>query len=275
MRNFKNTRNFKNIKDIRKFAIKKTKEAIKRNYANEEFVLIQAINAYNELSKSYNLFFERINEWFGLYFPEISLTSINQLNEFFKGLENKNKLEINDFYKIFDDKSKAEAIYQKYLNTSGRNLDENEKKIIIMFLKYIKNTDETLKNFEEYLKQTSNKLMPNTTYLTDEKIAAELLNKAGSLEKLSIMPSSTIQLLGAEKALFKHIKFGSKPPKYGVLFKLPAITNAKRNIRGKIARLYAAKISIGLKGDVISKRFIAKELKDSIDKTLEKIKKNN
>jgi len=265
-------KNFDRYKKIRSLALKKTKEKIKISYANEEFVLMQAINAYNEISKSYNLFFERISEWFGLYFPDIELSSINQLNLFFEGFENKEKLEIDDFYKIYEDKSKATLIYQKYLNSSGRELNESEKKLIMMFLKYIKNSNETLKNFDEYLKKTSNKLMPNTTYLTDEKIAAELLNKAGSLEKLSIMPASTIQLLGAEKALFKHIKFGSKPPKYGILFKLPALTNAKRTIRGKIARLYAAKISIGLRGDVISKRFIAEELKNSIEKTMQKIK---
>ena len=71
--------------------------------------------------------------------------------------------------------------------------------------------------------------MPNVTYLTDEKIAAELLAKAGSMERLALLPASTIQLLGAEKALFKHIKYGSKPPKYGVLFKLAEVTSAPKD----------------------------------------------
>ena len=91
--------------------------------------------------------------------------------------------------------------------------------------------------------------MPNVTYLTDDKIAAELLAKAGSLERLAMMPASTIQLLGAEKALFKHIKFGSKPPKYGIIFKLPAVTSAQREKKGMVARAYATKICIALKAD--------------------------
>jgi nucleolar protein 56 len=115
-------------------------------------------------------------------------------------------------------------------------------------------------------------MLPNTTYLTDEKIAAEMLSKAGSLERLATMPASTIQLLGAEKSLFKHIKFGSKPPKYGILFKMPVVNSASKDTRGRIARVYATKISVGLKADYYTKRFIAKELKKSLDEAIERIR---
>ncbi len=269
MTDFKKNR----ILKIRSIAFKKTKEKIKMNYANEEFVLIQAINAYNEVVKSSNLFTERISEWFGLYFPEIKLNSLNQFNEFFLALEGKEELSIDDFYKITSDKIKAEVQYNKYKNSMGRKLNNEEKKLMIMFVKFIEEANETARNIEAYIKQTSNRLMPNTTYLTDEKIAAELLDKAGSLDRLAMMPASTIQLLGAEKALFKHIKFGSKPPKYGILFKLPAINVEKKNLRGKIARAYASKIAIALKADTMSKKFIAAELKQSLDKSIEKRKK--
>src|ERR1700691_2872236 len=97
---------------------------------------------------------------------------------------------------------------------------------------------------DKYLEQATKAIMPNITYLIDYKIAAELLSKAGSLNRLANMPSGTVQLLGAEKALFKHIKFHSKPPKYGVLYKLPQINTAQRDQRGKMARVYATKICI-------------------------------
>ncbi len=85
------------------------------------------------------------------------------------------------------------------------------------------------------------------------------------------MPASTIQLLGAEKALFKHIKFGSKPPKYGVLFKLPEITAANKWQKGRIARAYAAKLAIALRADYFSKNFIAEDLKSQLSISLAKI----
>ena len=122
-----------------------------------------------------------------------------------------------------------------------------------------------------YIKSAANSIMPNVTYLTDDKIAAELLAKAGSLERLATMPASTIQLLGAEKALFKHIKFGSKPPKYGIIFKLPAVTSAQREKKGMVARAYATKICIALKADYFTKKFIADKLKETLDGNIEKI----
>jgi nucleolar protein 56 len=121
---------------------------------------------------------------------------------------------------------------------------------------------------DRYLEASTKKLMPNITYLIDYKIAAELLGKAGSLAKLSMMPSGTIQLLGAEKALFKHIKFGSKPPKYGALFKLQQVGGASKFSRGRIARLYATKIAIASRADAISKNFIADKLKEQIEKAV-------
>ena len=112
--------------------------------------------------------------------------------------------------------------------------------------------------------------MPNITYLIDYKVAAEVLGKAGSLNKLAMMPAGTIQLLGAEKALFKHIKFGSKPPKYGAIFKLQQVGGAARYDRGRIARAYGAKLAIAARADGISKNFIADKLKAQLDEMIKR-----
>ena len=79
--------------------------------------------------------------------------------------------------------------------------------------------------------------MPNTSYIIDPIVAASLLERAGSFEKLANLPASTIQLLGAEKALFKHIKFKTKSPKHGVLFKEKEISTASKKERGRLARI--------------------------------------
>ena len=151
-------------------------------------------------------------------------------------------------------------------------MSDNERNAVLGFAKLSNQMYDTLLELESYIKTTSKAIMPNATYLTDEKIAAELLSKAGSLERLATMPASTIQLLGAEKALFKHIKFGSKPPKYGVLFKLADISTGPRDKRGRIARAYATKVSIGLKADFFTHNFIAEKLKEDLEKTIKKIK---
>ena len=107
-------------------------------------------------------------------------------------------------------------------------------------------------------------LAPNVSEVAGPMIAARLLAHAGSLRKLAMLPSSSIQLLGAEKALFRFKKEGGKPPKHGVIFQHPLICKVPYNQRGKNARLLSAKISIAAKADMFTKRFIAPSLKERL-----------
>lgn len=257
---------------MRERMINKAKEGIRSAYANEEFALMQAINAYIETGKSYNLAFERLSEWYGIYFPEIKITNPKTLADLATVLNSKDGISKEQINSIISDEQKSESIYNKATSTIGREMSANERKAVLGFARLSNQMYDTLLELEEYIKATSTALMPNTTYLTDEKIAAELLSKAGSLERLATMPASTVQLLGAEKALFKHIKFGSKPPKYGVLFKLGEVSNGQRDRRGRVARVYATKISIALKADYFTKNFIAEKLKQDLESALKRIR---
>jgi nucleolar protein 56 len=260
------------FEEMRERMIKKAKADIKGSYANEEFALVQAINAYLETNKTYNLAFERLSEWYGIYYPEIKVANAKTLTDLAMVLNSRSEISQEKINSIIQDEQKSESIYTKATSSMGREMNLNEMTALIGFAKLANQMFDTLLELETYIKATATELMPNTTYLTDEKIAAELLSKAGSLERLATMPASTIQLLGAEKALFKHIKFGSKPPKYGVLFKLGEISNGPRDKRGRIARAYATKISIGLKADYFTKNFIAKKLKEDLESNIKKIK---
>ncbi|MDE1832935.1 MAG: NOP58 family protein [Candidatus Micrarchaeota archaeon] len=254
--------------------LKNVRESIKSEYQNEEHALIQAINAFDETGRSYNLVFERLTEWYGIYFPEVKVPNPKSLAELVAVLNDRENMSREAIQKIINDPDKTESIFNKASASMGRSMNEGERAAILAFARMSSDMNTAMEGLDAYIKATSEKLMPNTTYLTDDKIAAKLLSKAGSLERLAMMPASTIQLLGAEKALFKHIKFGSKPPKYGLLFNMPSISNAPRNARGKIARAYATKISIGLKGDYFTKKFIGEKLKSDLESTIEKIKKN-
>lgn len=260
------------FEEARKRMLAKTKEEVKQAYSGEEYALINAINAYLDTSKSYNLLYERLAEWFGVYFPDIELGNPKTLAEI-TSLIVKGDYDFQNVLDLINDNAKAKHVYELSKDKALRSMNEGEKQAILSFAEMSKNMDTTLTSLESYIKEASTKLLPNTTYLTDEKIAAEMLSRAGSIERLATMPASTIQLLGAEKALFKHLKFGSKPPKYGILFKMTIINSAPREIRGKIARAYATKISIGLKADYYTKNFIADKLKKTLEETIEKIRK--
>ncbi|MBI5391799.1 ATP-binding protein, partial [Candidatus Woesearchaeota archaeon] len=94
-----------------------------------------------------------------------------------------------------------------------------------------------------------NALCPNLSTTATSLIGARLISHAGSLKRLAELPSSTVQVLGAEKSLFRHLKTGSKPPRFGVLFQHPLVAEAAENLKGKTARKLASKISIAVKQD--------------------------
>lgn len=119
---------------------------------------------------------------------------------------------------------------------------------------------------KKHIEESIEKIAPNIAEIVGPMIAARLLACAGSLRKLAVLPSSSIQLLGAEKALFRFKKEGGKPPKHGVIFQHSFIGKAPYSKRGKHARLLSAKISIAAKADMFTKRFIAPELKAELMK---------
>ena len=117
-------------------------------------------------------------------------------------------------------------------------------------------------------------MAPNVCKIIGPNIGARLIAYAGGIEKLATMPAGTIQVLGAEKALFKHIKDGTPPPKHGVIFQHEMINKAPKNKRGKIARLLATKLAIAAKADAFTKNYIADELKKEIEERYREIMKS-
>ena len=245
------------------------KSSVGSAYAGTEHSITQAIASFNELEKSRNLVHEKLEEWYGIFFPELRLTNqITYAKFIIEFGRNKKAADSGQLAALLG--GAADQVRNQAENSIGREPTEEEYlqlKALAELELHIAQTGDLL---DKYLETSTKALMPNITYLIDYKVAAELLGKAGSLEKLSLMPAGTIQLLGAEKALFKHIKFGSKPPKYGSIFKLQQVGGAARFDRGRIARAYGAKLAIAARDDGISKNFIADKLKAQLDEIIKK-----
>ncbi len=251
--------------------IELAKASVTSAYSTGEHSVILAVNTSNELERARNLIHEKLEEWYGIFFPELRLNNqisyAHFVSEF--GMDKK-AADKEQLTKLLG--SAADEVIAKASNSIGREPSETEYAMLKKIADYEIGMAKMQEDIDVYLKERATAMMPNITYLVDFKIAAELLAKAGSLSKMAFMPAGTIQLLGAEKALFKHIKFNSKPPKYGILFKLPQITTANKLDRGRIARLYATKICIAAKADAFTKNFIAPKLKEAIEATIEKYK---
>lgn len=225
------------------------KKAISESVTKEQFI-IQTINSIEELDRICNRLSKRIREWYGYYFPEAPHKIID--NEIFiRTIIEKDK---NYLMKDFNiDKSMGPDIGQNEIKS--RDIDK-----IIEYARQVQSMYDQRESLKEYLEELMKELCPNIYEVAGTLIGAKLLEKAGSLKHLSMMPSSTIQLLGAEKALFRHLRNKKiRPPKHGIILNHPYVLNSKD--KGKAARQLAAKISIASKVDYFKGEFIGDKLK--------------
>lgn len=132
--------------------------------------------------------------------------------------------------------------------------------------------DEEIQNLEKQIEEDMTKIAPNIYRVIGPLIGARLISYAKGLDRLAMMPASTIQILGAEKALFRFKKEGGKPPKHGIIFQHSYINKSPRKFRGKIARVIANKICIASKADFFTKRNIADDLKTDIEEKIKDLK---
>ena len=179
--------------------------------------------------------------------------------------ENKSKDEII--------KAKPEAFPDDMIDLEE---DINPKDIEIMnnYANSIYEMQQTRKNLEEYVDFKMQDIAPNLRLLVGSSLGAKLISHAGGLKRLAVYPSSTVQIMGAEKALFRHLKSGDRPPKYGLIYQHPQVRGAKWWNRGKIARMLAGMISHAARRDVFTKTFDENAFDEFIKKA-EEIEKNN
>jgi len=169
---------------------------------NRDEIIIQAISFLDDLNKSLNLFMERFREWYGLYFPEIS-QEIEDHEKFIRTVINSSREELMKKYNI--NKTMGGKIFEK-----------EDLEIMNKISLKIKELYDLRKDLEDYIEKLMKEIAPNLSEIATPKIGARLILLAGGLKELSLLPSSTIQVLGAEKALFLHLSKGIKPPKHGV-----------------------------------------------------------
>lgn len=160
--------------------------------------------------------------------------------------------------------------------TYNINVLRNRKKILANYETYhktLENTEKLKDKLESKVKEEVKKIAPNLSILLGPILAANLIAKARGLKNLAEMPSSKIQLLGAEKSLFKYLEEKQKIPKYGMIFKSDFIQEAKKENRGRVARLLSAKIMLAARMDYFSDEDKGKEIREKLIKEIEKIKK--
>lgn len=240
-------------------AIAKMKEASK----SEDKHLIQAINSIDEIDESISKLIERIREWYALYFPEMDVI---KNNETYVRLIAENKTK----EKIIEAKPDVFLIDSDY----DEEINQSDLDIMNNYANSIYELQKSRKSIENYIEDKMESLAPNLKLLVGASLGAKLISHAGGLKRLATYPSSTVQIMGAEKALFRHLKSGDRPPKYGLIYQHPQIRGAKWWNRGKIARMLASKISLACRKDIFTKDFDSNIYDEFIEKA-EQIEKEN
>lgn len=249
---FKNPRFFgsfynKNIQ-LTKFGLK--------NSVNSDVLLVQSIKLIDELDKVINIMVKRLREWYELHNPEFSRATENN-EKFVEEILGKEKNELLNGLKI------------DLSDSIGADLKQEDLEPIRNLTHRIHDLHQLKKNQTAYASTLMDLLCPNIKAVCEVSTGAKLIEHAGSLRRLSEMPSSTIQILGAETALFRHLKTGSKPPRHGIIINHPLIAKAPDKLHGKIARALADKISMAAKIDYFQGHFIGDRLRNELE---EKVK---
>ncbi len=132
---------------------------------------------------------------------------------------------------------------------------------------------ESRQRMEEEVASAADSLAPNLSALAGPVLAARLISRAGSLKRLAEMPSSVIQVMGAEKALFKHLHGKAPSPKHGIIYRHPAILGTPKRLRGRMARTLAAKLAIAARLDY-NGGGLSPELKGTLDRRVIEIRRS-
>jgi len=204
-------------------AIRIAEEQLRKTYSPDK-MLMQAVNALSEEEHLINVEYERLREMYWRYYPEL-LESVNNINKLIS---------------VVDEQGKPPE-------SMGYDLSSDE---LIMMKNYAKNIKEhltVLKMLEKFIKDKSREIMPNTSEIATPVLTAKLITLAGGFKNMAFMPASTIQLLGAEKALFRHLRSKAKCPKHGIILQHQDIQSAKN--KGKAARQLANHIMIAVRKD--------------------------
>jgi nucleolar protein 56 len=268
---------FSDLEEFRRFIHQVTlalaEKAVTRETEKRDLHAIQVIRTLDDLDKTLNLFSGRIREWYGLHFPELDKL-VDKHETYLRLVSDLGLRENFTAERLVSEgvpAEKAKVVSEKAKESIGFAANPQDLEVLRLFSK---NTLELYRSrgaAEDLLSMMMEEIAPNTTAILGPLLAARLISIAGSLRRLAEMPSSTIQVLGAEKALFRSLKTGSKPPKHGVIFQYQPLHTAPRWQRGKISRTLASKLSIAARIDAFRGEFIGDKLKESVEKRIREI----
>jgi nucleolar protein 56 len=259
---------------IRNVSMELTKLKIKGAAEKRDLVIAQAIQTLDDLDRTVNLFMGRLREWYGVHFPELDrlIEKHETYARLVMNLGYREHFTLETLENEGIPKERAETVAEVAKSSMGADLSEEDLAEIQALGRDVMNMYELRKEMENYIDRAMEDVAPNTRTIAGALLGARLIAIAGSLRNLAMRPASTIQVLGAEKALFRSLKTGARPPKHGLIFQHALLHDAKRWQRGKIARVIAGKLAIAARADAFGGKYVGDMLKAEVDHRIEEIR---
>jgi len=256
-----------------------SRSKVKFNVNRSDNMVIQAIALIDQLDKDINTFAMRVREWYGYHFPElVKLVNDNyQYCQLVKLIKNRKCLTavtdemLEGIEKIVMDSAKSQAICDCARASMGMDISDFDLINIEIFANKVISLADYRKKLQGYLSDKMGAVAPSLASLIGDVVGARLISHAGSLTKLAKYPASTVQILGAEKALFRALKTRGNTPKYGLLFHSTFIGRATAKNKGRISRFLANKCTIASRIDAFSETpntIFGEKLKDQVEERL-------
>ncbi|XP_024972876.1 nucleolar protein 56-like isoform X1 [Cynara cardunculus var. scolymus] len=250
---------------------------VKFNVNRVDNMVIQAIFLLDTLDKDVNSFSMRVREWYSWHFPElVKIVNDNYLYaKLAKYIEDKSELsedKLAGLVDILGDEDKAKEVIEAAKASMGQDLSPIDLINVKMFAQRVMDLAEYRKKLYDYLVVKMSDIAPNLAALIGEVVGARLISHAGSLTNLAKCPSSTLQILGAEKALFRALKTKGNTPKYGLIFHSSFIGRASAKNKGRMARYLANKCSIASRIDCFSEKSttsFGEKLREQVEERLD------
>ncbi|CAH8871153.1 unnamed protein product [Trichobilharzia szidati] len=248
---------------------------VKFNIYRNDNMIIQSINLLDQLDKDVNNFCMRVKEWFSYHFPELTkivpdnatFVKVVRLIRTRDGASEDNR----EALAALTDTQVASDIIESAKSSVGFDITDDDAENLATFTEKIISLIERRRLTQDYLAKKLVGVAPNLSTMIGDRVSARLIAHAGSLTNLAKFPASTIQILGAEKALFRALRTHGSTPKYGLIYHSPFITRASRENKGRISRFLAAKCAIASRIDCFSEvlcDIYGKHLKQQIEDRL-------
>jgi len=243
------------------------RKAIQRAQSDRGAAVNQSVQLLNEIDRTLNVLSNKLREWYGLHFPELDRqvdhhkTYANIVEKF----GDRSNINIEGLVELGFRSSKSSNLIKMAEKSMGAPMIPEDNEQLKGLALNILGLYEYRQKLELYISSLAVEVAPNLSEVAGTILAAKLMEKARGIKNLAMKPSSTIQVLGAEKALYRSKKSGSRPPKHGLIFQHPYIHSKPKKARGHLARVLAGKLAIAARADAFSGSSIGVQLRKELD----------